>query len=163
MWQEVTKHQLQSRHILWELAWSNCFNSFRISWWTRQLGWWRGWRWGKLSQHKAFLPPHDLAARHNRAPCLRLCFRGATRVITPATSSADLCGTTKRFKLFPADRTASQYVHQCIATIAWLLLHFKSLVGSMELYDNTPASAACKSQMFPQVLLREESVFMLKQ
>lgn len=33
----------------------------------------------------------------------------------------------------------------------------------MELYDNTPASAACKNQMFLQVLLREESIFMLKQ
>lgn len=35
-----------------------------------------------------------------------------------ATSSSDLCGTTKRFKSFPADQTDWQYVHQCIATIA---------------------------------------------
>lgn len=163
MWQEVTKHQLQSRHILWELAWSNCFNSYCISWWTRQFGWWRGWRWGKLSQHKAFLPPHDLAARHNWAPCIRLCFRSATRVITPPPHPQPIYvvqpSVLNRSPLSGQPRNMSTSASRQLLDFFFTLNYWFAARNCM----TTLQLLQTAKTRFPQVLLREESVFMLKQ
>lgn len=71
MCQEVTKHQLPSRQILWELAWSNYFNSFCLCWWPSQFGWWRGRR-----EIRKIVPAQSILAT------VCLCSHSTTRVIT---------------------------------------------------------------------------------
>lgn len=160
MWQEVTKRQLQRRQILWACV-EQLFQFLLHLLMAKPV------RLMKREKTRKMVPAQSIFA--TTWPC------STSRLSSLRPSLLPQCHQDHYpprhpqpiYVVWPSvlDRSplTGQYVHQCISTTASLLLHFKLLACSTELYDNTPASADSKHQLFPQVPLREQSIFTLKQ